>query len=148
MPSVLFNSQQRRRVLALSFRIVLHTTYVRHSPETHTDTRYTLILIDNTVGSKLTTADTQTVTESSKHSDRINISFYGHKRNPYQIKGVSLLHSSTHAYAHTSHSQRQAEGGGMQQYNNIYVYIFIHLLIIHLQFLPIWLRYQYKGRFH
>src|SRR6218665_1277340 len=78
MPSILFNSRQRRRVLALSFRIMLHTTYVRHSPETHTDTRYTLILIDNTVGSKLTTADTQTVTESSKHSDRINISFYGH----------------------------------------------------------------------
>src|SRR6218665_3344296 len=47
------------------------------------------------IGSKLTTTDTQTVTESSKHSDRINISFYGHKRGPYQIKGA-LLQSFKH----------------------------------------------------
>ena len=98
-----------------------HTTYkvvhlVRHSLETHPDTPHTLILIDNAVGSKLTTTDTTTVAEPSKHPDRINISFYGHKRNPYQIKGASLLHSSTHAYAHTCHSQTQAEGGGVHQY--------------------------------
>src|SRR6218665_2612562 len=77
------------------------------------DTPYTLILIDNADGPKLTTADTQTVTESSKHSDRISIFFYGHKRNPSQIKGALLQHSTTHAYAHTSHSKTQAEGGGM-----------------------------------
>src|SRR6218665_632531 len=66
------------------------------------------------IGSKLTTTDTQTVTESSKHSDRINISFYGHKRDPYQIKGALQCynHSNTHASEHTSHSKTQAKRRG------------------------------------
>src|SRR6218665_2615951 len=111
-----------------------HVHFVRHSPETHIcsflslsltllyllsltplQTLLTLSFLYKTpIGSKLTTTDTQTVTESSKHSDRINISFYGHKRDPYQIKGALQCynHSNTHASEHTSHSKTQAKRRG------------------------------------
>src|SRR6218665_1307473 len=106
-----------------------HVHFVRHSPETHicsirlSSSDYILSLLTiltlsflykTPIGSKLTTTDTQTVTESSKHSDRINISFYGHKRDPYQIKGALQCynHSNTHASEHTSHSKTQAKRRG------------------------------------
>src|SRR6218665_1738189 len=126
MPFILFNSRQRRRVLIISSQQSRRTTYISSgillpiltsSPLSSllSDYPQTLSFLYKTpIGYKLTTPDTQTVTESSKHSDRINISFYGHKRDPYQIKGALQCynHSTTHASAHTSQSKTQAEGRG------------------------------------
>src|SRR6218665_677586 len=102
-------SKSARKIFTAIVLQTHHVHFVRHSPETlltfpllwSLSTLLTLSLLYKTpIGSKLTTTDTQTVTESSKHSDRINISFYGHKRDPYQIKGA-LLQSFNHPCIHT-----------------------------------------------
>src|SRR6218665_1346358 len=118
MPFILINSRQHRRVLIISFKqsFSRRTTYISSgilqkptlcpSLHSHSYRKHQSDLSSQPQTLRLSQSHPNTMTGSTSP-------FMVTSDTPIKSKVRCYNHSNTHAYAHTSHSKTQVEGGGM-----------------------------------